>query len=124
MTALVLLAEIVIAANARQAGPIIAAPTAANGPVQANIVTIGTVLYGRFLFPFEIAGLILLVAMIEALVLTHRDRGTTRRQSVARQHERTTAHTLALEQVRTRERVTTFYGPTPQPGTSHAAVRH
>jgi NADH-quinone oxidoreductase subunit J len=84
MIALVLLAEIVIAANARQAGPLIAAPAAA-GPLQPNIVAIGEALYGRYLFPFEIAGLILLVAMIGAIVLTHRRRGDTRGQNIARQ---------------------------------------
>ena len=85
MIALVLLAEIIIAANARQAGPIVTAPTAANGPVQANIVTIGEALYGRFLFPFELAGLILLVAMIGAIVLTHRKRGDSRGQNISKQ---------------------------------------
>ena len=84
MIALVLLAEIVIAANARQAGPLFNAPTS-TAPVQANIVTIGEALYGRFLFPFEIAGLILLVAMIGAIVLTHRRRGDSKGQSISRQ---------------------------------------
>ena len=85
MIALVLLAEIVIAANARQAGPIVAAPTGATGPVQPNIEAIGQALYGRFLFPFELAGLILLVAMIGAIVLTHRSRGDSRGQNISKQ---------------------------------------
>ena len=85
MIALVLLAEIIIAANARQAGPIVTAPTAANGPVQANIVSVGEALYSRFLFPFELAGLILLVAMIGAIVLTHRKRGDSKGQNIAKQ---------------------------------------
>ena len=84
MIALVLLAEIVIAANARQAGPIIAAP-ASSGRAQPNIEVVGEELYGRFLFPFELAGLILLVAMIGAIVLTHRSRGDVRGQNVAKQ---------------------------------------
>ena len=86
MIALVLLAEIIIAANARQAGPIVTAPaTAANGPVQPNIVAVGEALYTRFLFPFELAGLILLVAMIGAIVLTHRSRGDSRGQNISKQ---------------------------------------
>ena len=85
MIALVLLAEIVIAANARNAGPIIVAPVAQTGPVQPNIVAVGEALYGRFLFPFELAGLILLVAMIGAIVLTHRSRGDSRGQNISRQ---------------------------------------
>lgn len=84
MIALVLLAEIVIAANARQAGPLITAPRA-TGPVQPNIEAVGQALYGRFLFPFELAGLILLVAMIGAIVLTHRSRGDVRGQNISRQ---------------------------------------
>ena len=85
MIALVLLAEIIIAANARQAGPIIAATTAANGQTQPNIEAIGEALYSRFLFPFELAGLILLVAMIGAIVLTHRKRGDSKGQNIAKQ---------------------------------------
>ena len=42
-------------------------------------------LYSRFLYPFELAGLILLVAMIGAIVLTHRSRGDSRGQNVSRQ---------------------------------------
>ncbi len=84
MIALVLLAEIVIAANARQAGPLINAPKA-TGPVQPNIEAVGEALYGRFLYPFELAGLILLVAMIGAIVLTHRSRGDVRGQNIAKQ---------------------------------------
>ena len=84
MIALVLLAEIVIAANARQAGPLFSAPTP-TGPVQPNIVAVGEALYGRFLFPFELAGLILLVAMIGAIVLTHRSRGDSRGQNISKQ---------------------------------------
>ena len=84
MIALVLLAEIVIAANARQAGPIVTAPTA-TGQAQPNIEAIGAALYGRFLFPFELAGLILLVAMIGAIVLTHRKRGDSKGQNIAKQ---------------------------------------
>ena len=81
--ALVLLAEIVIAANARGTGPLIAdrPPEAA----QPNIVALGEALYSRFLFPFEIAGLILLVAMVGAIVLTHRCRGDARGQKASRQ---------------------------------------
>ena len=82
--ALVLLAEMVIAVTAWKAGPGIAGATAAP-PAEANIVALGGQLYSRYLFPFEIAGLILLVAMIGAIVLTHRSRGDTRGQNVSKQ---------------------------------------
>ena len=86
LIALVLLAEIIVAANARGAGQIIAdkPPEAA----QPNIVALGEAMYSRFLFPFEIAGLILLVAMIGAIVLTHRSRGDVRGQKVSKQVDR------------------------------------
>ncbi|WP_037501924.1 NADH-quinone oxidoreductase subunit J [Sphingomonas jaspsi] len=85
--ALVLLSEIIVAVSAWKAGPVTAPATAA-GPVQPNIVALGELLYTRYLFPFELAGLILLVAMIGAIVLTHRSRGDVRGQNVARQVDR------------------------------------
>jgi NADH-quinone oxidoreductase subunit J len=62
-----------------------AAPTDPNLP---NIQALGTVLYTRYLFIFEAAGLVLLVAMIGAIVLTHRTRGGTRPQNVSSQIRR------------------------------------
>ena len=82
LVALVLLAEIVIAVSARHAGP--GASTIPAAP-QPNIVAFGELLYSRYLFPFEIAGLILLVAMIGAIVLTHRSRGDVRGQNASKQ---------------------------------------
>ena len=82
--ALVLLAEVIFAVAAWKGGPVLngAAPPEATQP---NIVALGQVLYSRFLYPFEIAGLILLVAMIGAIVLTHRKRGDLRTPKVDRQ---------------------------------------
>ncbi len=83
--ALVLLAEIVVAMMSRGAGPSggqIAATT------QPNIVALGQLLYSRYLLPFELAGLILLVAMIGAIVLTHRRRGDTRSPNISKQIRR------------------------------------
>ena len=82
LVALVLLAEIIIALSARNVGPGTGViPTA----TQPNVVALGEMLYSRYLFPFEIAGLILLVAMIGAIVLTHRSRGDVRGQNVSKQ---------------------------------------
>ncbi|WP_118857408.1 NADH-quinone oxidoreductase subunit J [Sphingomonas mesophila] len=83
MIALVLLAEIAIAANARDSGPLIGNKPVASA--QPNIEVLGEALYSRFLLPFELAGLILLVAMIGAIVLTHRSRGDNRGQNISRQ---------------------------------------
>ena len=89
--ALVLLAELVLGIGAYQAGALtLSVPdgTAATPPATANIAAIGALLYGRYLFLFETAGLILLVAMIGAIVLTHRERKDTRPQNIARQNAR------------------------------------
>lgn len=85
MIALVLLAEIVIAIGARQAGPVLVKSDTAAVATQPNIEALGSVLYSRYLIPFELAGLILLVAMIGAIVLTHRSRGDVRGQNASRQ---------------------------------------
>jgi len=87
LIALVLLAEMIIATAAWKAGPVTAgvAPPNVNQP---NIVALGELLYTRFLLPFELAGLILLVAMIGAIVLTHRSRPGVRGQNIARQIDR------------------------------------
>ncbi len=97
LIALVLLAEIIVAVSAWKAGPVTGnvQPAAATQP---NIEAIGQLLYTRFLFPFEIAGLILLVAMIGAIVLTHRSRGDVRGQKVSRQIDRRPDEAIRLEQ--------------------------
>jgi NADH-quinone oxidoreductase subunit J len=85
--AFVLLGEVIVAELARKAGPSLAGqqiPT----PKVPNIVALGQLLYSRYLFVFEIAGLILLVAMIGAIVLTHRSRGDTRTPKASRQLRR------------------------------------
>jgi NADH-quinone oxidoreductase subunit J len=94
--AVVLLAEIILAVSAWKAGPVLssAAPREA---VEPNIVAVGQVLYTRFLYPFELAGLILLVAMIGAIVLTHRSRGDVRGQNVSKQINRRPEDAVRLE---------------------------
>ena len=48
-------------------------PPGSLGEAMGNTETIGDVLYTTYLFPFEVASLILLVAMIGAIVLAKRD---------------------------------------------------
>ncbi|MGH7102483.1 MAG: NADH-quinone oxidoreductase subunit J [Acetobacteraceae bacterium] len=57
---------------------------------------LGDVIYTRYVLLFQLAGLVLLVAMIGAIVLTHRDRGTVRRQRIATQTARKPAETLVM----------------------------
>jgi NADH-quinone oxidoreductase subunit J len=86
IVALVLLGEMIVAVTAWKSGPRIA--EAPPTPAIPNIVALGELLYSRYLFPFEIAGLVLLVAMIGAIVLTLRSRGDTRTPKVSRQLRR------------------------------------
>jgi NADH-quinone oxidoreductase subunit J len=84
--AVALAAEIFIAIGAWSAGGLKLdqriAPTPDTTP---NIEAIGDLLYSRYLYVFEGAGLVLLVAMIGAIVLTHRARGGVKPQKISRQ---------------------------------------
>jgi NADH-quinone oxidoreductase subunit J len=82
--ALVLLVEIIVALFAHSAGPAFAHPQIA-AATQPNIVALGQLLYSRYLFPFEIAGLILLVAIIAAISLTIREKKDNKRQVISEQ---------------------------------------
>jgi len=93
--ALVLLGEIVVAVLAHKAGPVMAGQAIPAAQVP-NIVALGQLLYSRYLFAFEIAGLILLVAMVGAIVLTHRSRSDTRTPKASRQLRRRPDQALKL----------------------------
>jgi len=87
--ALVLFAEIVFAVAAWNAGALEGTARAAPAPAGVpNIEALGHVLYTRYLYIFEAAGLVLLVAMIGAIVLTHRRRSDLRPQRVSDQVRR------------------------------------
>ena len=62
----------------------------------SNTAAIGRVLYTDYIYYFQIAGLVLLVAMIGAIVLTLRHRPGVRRQSISRQNARTPAMAVEL----------------------------
>jgi NADH-quinone oxidoreductase subunit J len=84
--AVALVAEIVIAVAVHNAGPIDLGNRIAPTPAAvSNVQAIGELLYSRYLYVFEAAGLVLLVAMIGAIVLTHRTRRDDRAQNVSRQ---------------------------------------
>lgn len=84
----VLLAELVIVMYRAIVvhGPWGAQPAAEDGVSQlTNVQAIGSVLYTQYVYAFQIAGLILLVAMIGAIVLTLRHRPGVRRQNISKQ---------------------------------------
>ena len=93
----VLLVELAIVLGGWQIAPQAAALRVA--PMQAgvhNTAQLGNIIYTQYIFLFQTAGLVLLVAMIGAIVLTLRDRQGSRRQSIAVQTSRDVKETLLL----------------------------
>jgi NADH-quinone oxidoreductase subunit J len=62
-----------------------AAPPPAPGAGYSNTKTLGAQIYTDYAYPFEIAAMILLVAIIAAIALTHRRRRATKHQNPAEQ---------------------------------------
>jgi NADH-quinone oxidoreductase subunit J len=79
---------------------VIAAPVPTAGHI-SNTRALGQLLYTQYLYVFQIAGLILLVAMIGAIVLTLRHRAGVRRQKIATQVGRKRSEVLVVQQVPT-----------------------
>jgi NADH-quinone oxidoreductase subunit J len=80
----------------------IAAPAPAVGGL-TNTEALGMLLYTRYVYAFQTAGMVLLVAMVGAIVLTLRAREGVRRQKIATQIGRRREATLAIVKVRPRE---------------------
>ncbi len=66
----------------------------------SNTEALGHILYTDYVFYFQTAGLILLVAMIGAIVLALRHRPAVRRQSISRQVAREPAQAIELRDVK------------------------
>jgi NADH-quinone oxidoreductase subunit J len=62
----------------------------------SNTQAIGTILYTDYVFIFQMAGMILLTAMVGAIVLTLRHRPGVKRQDVAKQNARTPANAITI----------------------------
>jgi NADH-quinone oxidoreductase subunit J len=97
---LILLGELGLVVGAWTLSPellkVVAAPV--SGRV-SNTEAIGLLLYTRYLFYFQAAGLILLVAMVGAIVLTLRHKEGVKRQSVAQQVARDPASAIEIRHV-------------------------
>jgi len=61
-----------------------------------NAQALGSLIYTKYLVLFQLAGIILLVSMIGAIVLTHRDRRRGKQQNLDTQHTRLPADTLTM----------------------------
>jgi NADH-quinone oxidoreductase subunit J len=76
---------------------VLATPIASN---LTNTEALGLVLYTRYVYYFEAAGVVLLVAMIGAIVLTLQHKPNVKRQNIAEQVARTKETAIEVRQVR------------------------
>jgi len=97
----IFLAELLLVVGAWVIGP--GVPHAITAPIAAkasNVEVIGLVLYTRYVYFFEAAGMILLIAMVGAIVLTLQHRVRVRRQNIPAQNARTPATAMEVVKVR------------------------
>jgi NADH-quinone oxidoreductase subunit J len=79
----VLLAELLVVLSGWYFAPTATAAPVAPIAATSNIAALGNILYTRYVLFFQAAGMILLVAMIGAIVLTLRHKVGVKRQSIA-----------------------------------------
>jgi len=98
----ILALELILVLGANSVAPIegiAASPTPPLGDV-TNTEALGRILYTDYVYLFQTAGLVLLVAMIGAIVLTLRTREGVRRQNIGEQVARTPATGMELKDVK------------------------
>jgi len=97
----ILLAELVFAGTAWRFASGASHMLASAKPAHlTNTEALGRILYTDYIYYFQIAGLILLVAMIGAIVLTLRTRPGVRKQSIRTQVRRYASDTLVVVDVK------------------------
>jgi NADH-quinone oxidoreductase subunit J len=96
----ILLIELLLVVGGWVIGPGVGNANAAPAQNVSNIQAIGLVLYTRYVYFFEAAGMILLVAMIGAIVMTLQHKPQVRRQNIAEQVARRRAAAIELVDVK------------------------
>ncbi|MCH8685348.1 NADH-quinone oxidoreductase subunit J [Pedomonas mirosovicensis] len=97
LVAAILLTELVLLGGAWSMAPTATEALRAPSPEGvANTQALGALIYTDFIYVFQAAGLILLVAMIGAILLTHRQRSGVRKQDITRQNARRPQDAIAL----------------------------
>ena len=98
---LILAAELVMTGSVWVLKPAATGALAHAMPVGVtNTEALGRILYTDYIYYFQIAGLVLLVAMIGAIVLTLRSRPGVRRQNISMQNARTAAMAVAMHDLK------------------------
>jgi NADH-quinone oxidoreductase subunit J len=101
LVGLILVAELVMAGSTWVLKPAAKSALAhATSPGVSNTVALGRILYTDYVYYFQIAGLVLLVAMIGAIVLTLRSRPGVRRQVISVQNARTAAMAVDMHDLK------------------------
>lgn len=99
---LIFLAELVLVVGSWAMGPGIStlAQNAVMTYPRGNTYALGQVLYTDYIYYFQIAGFVLLVAMIGAIVLTLRHKPNVKRQNISAQVARTAKDAIEVVKVR------------------------
>jgi NADH-quinone oxidoreductase subunit J len=102
LVGIIFLVELVLVVGTWAANPAVlkTANAAAAGQHVTNTEAIGLVLYTTYIHYFQLAGIVLLVAMIGAIVLTLRHKPQVKRQDIAEQVARAKAKSVAVVQVK------------------------
>jgi len=104
MIGLMLLAELLVVVGGWALAPQAAKTAGAPMPSPAavtNTQALGELFYTHYIYLFQAAGMVLLVAMIGAIVLTHRTRAGVRRQRIADQIARSAKASVEVRDVPT-----------------------
>jgi NADH-quinone oxidoreductase subunit J len=101
---LILAAELIVVLGGYAFAPQLAGTVARPTPdiaTRHNTAALGDILYTDYIHFFQIAGLVLLVAMIGAIVLTLRHKPGVKRQDISAQVARTPATAIEIKKVET-----------------------
>ena len=96
----IFLAELLLVGGAWTIDPqLIKSPVAPTPTNITNTEALGLVLYTKYIHYFQLSGLVLLVAMIGAIVLTLRHKPNVKRQDIPTQNARTKASAMEIRKV-------------------------
>ncbi|NBB62896.1 NADH-quinone oxidoreductase subunit J [Pseudomonas sp. ODNR1LW] len=103
LIAVVLLIEMIVVSSAVIQGGAAAGLTGpgAPDPDMSNVEAIGRVLYTDYIYFFQAAGIVLLIAMIGAITLTLRHKPHIKRQDISNQVNRSAAKAMEVKSVQT-----------------------
>ncbi len=103
LVGIILAAELIIVLGGTVFAPKLGTATAQPTPpvsTRSNTAALGDILYTDYILYFQIAGMVLLVAMIGAIVLTLRHKEGVKRQDVSIQVARTPATAIEVIKVK------------------------